>query len=262
MITLLNNEQITRAEIVEKMYDDSYYYGHLGKYALSSSALKKILEGPKAYLKSIRESESSQALRDGQLIHLSILEPHKLKSLVITQGTKARKEFKDAVAEHGEHKVFTQSELDSAYWIADAIKSNSDASFLLDACEYEVPDAAMIDGLPFRAKADAITSNRSMIVDIKTTASLGEDGQDFVWSAKKFKYALQAALYMHIFGATEFIFLVIDKNTKEIAIMDCSKEFLYLGQQQITQGINLYKKYFMSPDSATLIKNNVIRRTL
>lgn len=262
MITLLNGEEWQEADILKKMEDDSFYYGHLGQHALSSSALKKILEGPKAYLKSIRESESSQALRDGQLIHLSILEPHKLKSLVITQGTKARKEFKDAVAEYGEHKVYTQSEMESAYWIADAVKSNPTSSFLLENCNYEVPNAAMIEDLPFRAKADAITKDGSTIIDIKTTASIGEDGDDFYWSARRFKYALQAVLYMEIFGATDFIFLVVDKGTREIGIFDCSDEFLEIGRSHIAKGIENYKKFFLSPDSETLIKNNVIRRTL
>lgn len=244
------------------MESDSYYYGHLGQHALSSSALKKLIEGPKAYQASLRKSDGSQALRDGQLIHLSILEPHKLKDLIITQGTKARKEFKDAVAEHGEHKVYTQSEMESAYWIADAVKSNPTSSFLLENCDYEVPNAAMIEGLPFRAKADAITKDGATIIDVKTTASIGEEGEDFYWSAKRFKYALQAVLYMEIFGATDFIFLVVDKGTREIGIFDCSEQFLDSGRSLIAKGIENYKKFFLSPDSETLINNNVIRRTL
>ena len=262
MITLLNGEQIMKAELLKKMQSDSYYYGHLGQYALSSSALKKLIEGPKAYQSSLKQSDSSQVLRDGQLIHLSILEPHKLKDLVITEGTKARKEFKDAVAEYGEHKVYTQSEMESAYWIADAVKSNPTSSFLLENCNYEVPNAAMIEDLPFRAKADAITKDGSTIIDIKTTSSIGEEGEDFYWSARRFKYALQAVLYMEIFGATDFIFLVVDKGTKEIGIFDCSEQFLETGRMHIAKGIENYKKFFLSPDSETLIKNNVIRRTL
>ena len=67
---------------------------------------------------------------------------------------------------------------------------------------------------------------------------------------------------MEIFGATDFIFLVVDKGTREIGIFDCSDEFLEIGRSHIAKGIENYKKFFMSPDSETLIKNNVIRRTL
>ena len=244
------------------MQDDSYYYGHLGKHALSSSSLKKLIQSPKAYKASLVQSDNTQALRDGRLVHLCVLEPHKVKDLTILEGTKARKEFKEMSAELGSEMVYTQSEMESAFWIAEAVKTNNEASFLLENCKYEVAGADMIDGLPFRAKADALSNDGTTIIDLKTTSSIGTDGEDFYWSAKKFMYALQAALYMHIFGATEFIFLVIDKNTKDIGIFDCSSEFLELGQNQVAQGIEVYKEYFTTPDSNNLINNNVIRRTL
>jgi hypothetical protein len=259
MITLLNGEQWNEQDILAKMVDDSFYYGHLGQNALSSSALKKLLQSPKAYQASLRQSDSSQALRDGQLVHMSILEKHKLKDLVIIEGTKARKEYKDAVAEYGERNVFTESEVNNAYWIADAVHSNNEASYLLSDCDYEVPGVAMIEGIAHRAKADAITKDRKVIIDLKTTSS---EIEDFKWSAKKFKYALQASLYLKIFGAEEFIFLVIDKNTKDIGIFTCSDMFLEYGLIDVYAGIQAYKDFFLQPNSEELIKNNVIRGIL
>lgn len=262
MITLLNGERWREADILEKMKDDSFYYGHLGQHALSSSAIKKLLDGPKAYKTSLSASDNTQPLRDGQLVHMHILEPHKVKDLVVIEGTKAKKEFKEAVAEHGSHKVFTKSEVENAYWIAEAVHINSEASFLIDDCEYEIPGVAMIEDLPFRAKADVISKDRKTIIDVKTTGSIGEDAQDFYWSAKKFRYAMQAALYLRIFEAEEFTFLVVDKNTKEIAICPCSEEFLAMGEDMLLRGIEMYNKFFTSSDSETLINNNVIRRIL
>lgn len=259
MIRLLNGEEWQEAEILKRMDDDSFYYGHLGQHALSSSSLKKLLQSPKAYQASLRMSDNSQALRDGRLVHLAVLEKHKLNELVIINGTKAKKEFKEAVVEHGDHMVYTESEMNNAYWIADAIHSNSEASYLLDDCEYEVSGVGMIEDLPFRAKADAITKDRSLIIDLKTTSV---DLNDWHWSAKKFKYALQAALYMMIFGANEFIFIVIDKNTKDIGIFTCSDPFIEGGRQDIDAAIKVYKDYFLKPNSEELIKNNVFRGIL
>ena len=34
-------------ELLEMMLEDAFYYGYLGKAALSSSALKKLLQSPK-----------------------------------------------------------------------------------------------------------------------------------------------------------------------------------------------------------------------
>lgn len=259
MITLLNGEEWQEADILKRMEDDSFYYGHLGQYALSSSSLKKLLQSPRAYQLSLRHSESSQALRDGQLVHLSILEKHKLKDLVIIEGTKARKEFKDAVAEHGEHKVFTESEINNAYWIADAVHSNQEAMYLLSDCDYEVPGIAMVEGIAHRAKADAITKDRSVIIDIKTTSS---KVQNFQWAAKDFDYALQARLYLDIFKAVEFIFVVVQKDTKDIGIFHCSEEFLEYGATRIQLGIHEYKSVFLQPNAEELIKNYVIRGVL
>lgn len=259
MITLLNGEQWQEADILKRMEDDSFYYGHLGQHALSSSSLKKLLESPKAYKASLRGNDSSQALRDGQLVHLAVLEKHRLDDLVIINGTKAKKEFKEAVAEYGEHMVFTESEMNNAYWIADAVHSNSEASFLLQDCNYEQAGVGMIDYLPFRAKADAMTKDGSVIIDLKTTS---DKVSDFQWTAKRYNYALQAALYLHLFGATEFIFLVVNKQTKDIGIFTCSGEFLEKGYDDIYRGIGVYREFFLSEDSEELIKNNVIRGIL
>lgn len=259
MITLLNGEEWQEADILKRMEDDSFYYGHLGQNALSSSSLKKLLQSPRAYQSSLRQSDSSQALRDGQLVHMSILEKHKIKDLIVIEGTKAKKEFKDAVAEYGDHRVFTESEVNNAYWIADAVHSNQEAMYLLSDCDYEIPGIAMVEGIAHRAKADALTKDKKVIIDIKTTSS---DIADFKWSAKKFNYGLQAALYLHIFGAEEFIFLVVQKDTKDIGIFTCSEEFLSYGYADVLAGIQTYKNFFLQPNSDELIKNNVIRGIL
>jgi hypothetical protein len=259
MITLLNGEGWQREDILKEMDSDSFYYGHLGKYALSSSSLKKLLHSPKAYQASLRMSDNSSALQIGRLVHLAVLEKHKLKDLVIINGTKAKKEYKEAVEEYGEHMVFTESEMTSAYWIADAVHSNAEASYLLNDCDYEVAGVDMIEDLPFRAKADALTKDGSVIIDLKTTSS---DISDFYWSAKKYNYGLQAALYLKVFGAQEFIFLVVDKNTKDIGIFSCSNDFLEAGSNDIHRGIEVYKNFFMQPNSEELIKNNVYRGVL
>ena len=69
-------------------------------------------------------------------------------------------------------------------------------------------------------------------------------------------------MYLQIFGATEFIFLVIDKNTKDIGIFEVSSEFIQAGQNAIEYAIENYKYYFDNPNSQELINNYVIRGIL
>jgi hypothetical protein len=257
MIQLLNGELWEEKAILKEMLEDPFYYGHLGKHALSSSAAKKLIESPKAYAKSLRMSSDSQALRDGRLVHLSVLEEHRLKDLVIVDSTKASKAFKGAVEEHGKEMVYTESELNNAKWISKAVKECNEAWHLLDGCSFEKPAIKMLDGLAFRGKADAMKGKT--IIDLKTTSG---GLAKFKWSAKNFSYDLQAALYLHLFDADEFIFLVVDKDTKDIGIFECSGQFIQNGLDKIDMAIEGYKHFFINTDPMESIRNYVVKEVL
>jgi len=257
MIQLLNKELWEEEAILKKMYDDSFYYGHLGKHALSSSAAKKLIDSPKAYQKSLYSSSNSQPLRDGRLVHLAVLEPHRLEELVVIDGSKAIKAFKEATAEHGPETVYTKSEMDSAHWIAKAVKNCNEAYNLLDGCTFEAPAIKMLNGLPFRGKADAI--KRKTIIDLKTTS---KGVPNFKWSAKNFSYDLQAALYLSLFDADEFIFLVVDKDTKDIGIFECSGDFIERGREKVRQAMNIYKHFYIDTDPLDSVRNHVLKDVL
>ena len=155
-IRLLNGDEFKVSDIIPKMYDDVFYYGYLGQHALSSSSCKKLIESPKAYATSLTEgSPDSQALRDGRLTHLCVLEPHRLDEFTFVDGTKASKNFKLTAEELGKDLVYTNLELNKAQKIAEAVLANEEASALLSGCEFEIPAIGEFMGLPFRGKADA-----------------------------------------------------------------------------------------------------------
>ena len=258
MITLLDNKEWDEDVLRERMLDDSFYYGYLGKNALSSSSLKNLLKSPKAYAASLDKSEETQALRDGKLIHLMALEPHKVADLSIIDSTKASKAYKEAVAERGTDLVYTKSEFYNAQRINKALEENEVVSYMMEGMDTEVPEIAMVDGVPFRAKADVISKDRSLIIDLKTTSDI------YKWesSARFFKYGLQAELYRRIFKATEFIFIVIDKGTLDIGIFPVSDDTFNNGWSQIQEGVQVYKKWFADKEQPNLLKNYVIRGIL
>ena len=76
-IQLLDGERFRKEELLELMKDDEFYYGYLGKAALSSSSIKLLLDSPKKY-KYVTEygSQESNALDAGWLFHCCILEAH------------------------------------------------------------------------------------------------------------------------------------------------------------------------------------------
>jgi len=75
-IELLNGELFRQDEILELMKSEDFYYGYLGKAALSSSSIKLLLDSPKKY-KYVTQygSQESNALDAGWLFHTAILEP-------------------------------------------------------------------------------------------------------------------------------------------------------------------------------------------
>jgi hypothetical protein len=240
MITTFDNKQWTKEELLANMYDDSFYYGYLGQNALSSSTIKTLVNSPKTYYFTTKYgSGETQALRDGKLFHTMILEPEKLDDIIfVDAATKASKEYK--LAKETGKEVYTKNEKKAAERLCDALLRNEAVKEYLTKAEYEVPQIAMIDGIPIRAKADIIKENT--IIDLKTTTGI----KDFRYSADKYSYDLQAWLYREMFGVDNFIFIAIDKGSLDIAIFECSDEFYEKGKQKFEQGVSNYKYFFQT----------------
>jgi len=241
MITLLNGEHWGKEEILTQMYNDDFYYQHLGKHALSSSSLKMILKSPKTYRNVIKygnPDNESPALSAGKLAHWMVLEPHKIDELhFVEASTKNTKIYKEAKEVHGE--VFLNKERKAAERLTDAIFRNEAALQLLNKSQFEIPAIEMMEGLPFRGKADIIQGNT--IIDYKTT---GSDLASFKWSADKYGYDLQAYMYKRMFKVDDFKFLVIDKASCDIGIFETSDEFISRGEEKFFAAVENYKYFF------------------
>tara|TARA_R110000787_G_C13402800_1_gene443550 strand:+ start:731 stop:1510 length:780 start_codon:yes stop_codon:yes gene_type:complete len=255
-IKLLDGQSWDSKELLEKMLDDSFYYGYLGKAALSSSSLKQLLKSPKYYARQLEtKQEETKALREGKLIHLLLLEAHREEELVVIDvKSRAAKTYKDAVLEHGAENVFTGIEVAQAKNVANAVKQCPEAWAMIDGATTEVPGAGTIMGLPFRAKADILHEGKR-IVDLKTTADIYK----FKRSAYDFGYDAQAAIYTHIFGLQEFTFLVVDKTTLDVGIYTTTPAFIKSGQAKVKEAIEVYEKFFIKGEA---LSSHIIRGVL
>ena len=239
MITLLNNEHWGKEEILTQMYDDEFYYGHLGKHALSSSSLKTLLKSPKTYRNVIKYGSSeTPALRQGKLLHWMVLEPHKIDALhFVDASTKNTNIYKEALSKHGE--VYLEKEKQEAERLADALLRNEEALKLINKSEFEVPAIEMLDGYPVRGKADILKGDH--IIDLKSSQELNS----FRYSADKYGYDLQAYIYKRLFKASKVTFLVIDKGSCDIGVFEASEDFISRGEDKFRQAIDLYKYFFV-----------------
>ena len=231
---------MTEKDVLEKLKDDEHYYGEFGKKYLSNSDIGKLLLNPMSLHKSF---DKTVPLVVGGYFHTAILEPDKLKKYkIIKSSTRNTKTYKET---SGGEICLLEHEVDMIESMTDKILSNDICRDLIrdSKNQYEVPGIANIEGRMWKGKADIINVNEKLIVDLKTT----NDIHKFEYSAKRYNYDSQAYIYKKIFDY-DFLFLVIDKNTNQIGIYDCSDQFYRSGLDKVQKAVEAYELFFDSED--------------
>jgi hypothetical protein len=136
-----------------------------------------------------------------------------------------------------------QHEVDSIEIMTEKMLANDICKGLIrdTNTEYETPGITELEGQLWKGKADIINHNEKLIIDLKTTADLNK----FRYSASKYNYDSQAYIYSKLFGY-EMIFIVIDKNTHQIGIFDCSPEFYERGKDKVERAVQAYELFYKS----------------
>ena len=227
---------MNKKKVLEKLKSDENYYGEFGKQFLSNSDIKTLLTNPLALGV---QSKPSPAFLVGGYFHTAILEPDKLKKYKViessTRNTKAYKEMS------GGELCLLQHEVDQIELMTQKILENDVCRGLIKGIdvEYEKPGLAELEGALWKGKADIVNHDEKLIIDLKTT----KDINAFKWSANRFNYDSQAYLYSKLFGY-EFVFIVIDKETHQIAVMDCSPDFYSSGADKVKRAVEAYDLFY------------------
>lgn len=227
-------------KIIEKLRDDEHYYGDFGKKYLSNSDIATLLKNPLALG---QPSKPSAAFLVGGYFHTAILEPHKLKKYrVIPSSTRNTKVYKEM---SGGELCLLQQEVDAIDQLSEKVLTNKICSDLIRGknVEYELPGITEIEGNMWKGKADIVNHDEKLIIDLKTT----NDINTFKNSAWKYNYDSQAYIYNKIFGY-ELIFIVVDKNTKQIGLFDCSQDFLQRGLDKVQRATEAYNLFYKTKD--------------
>ena len=227
---------MNKKKVLEKLKLDENYYGEFGKQFLSNSDIKTLLTNPLALGV---QSKPSPAFLVGGYFHTAILEPDKLKKYKViessTRNTKAYKEMS------GGELCLLQHEVDQIELMTQKILENDVCRGLIRGIdvEYEKPGLAELEGALWKGKADIVNHDEKLIIDLKTT----KDINAFKWSANRFNYDSQAYIYSKLFGY-EFVFIVIDKETHQIAVMDCSPDFYSSGADKVKRAVEAYDLFY------------------
>ena len=229
---------MNKKEVLKALEDDSNYYGDFGKKYLSNSDISTLLTNPLALGKGLAPRP---AFLVGGYFHTAILEPEKLKKFKIveatTRNTKAYKEIS------GGEICLLQHEVDQIELMTEKMLSNEVCRDLIrsGSVEYEKPEITELEGQMWKGKADIVNHDEKLIIDLKTTADITK----FKYSASKYNYDSQAYIYSKLFGY-EMLFIVIDKNTHQIGIFDCSPQFYERGKDKVERAVQAYELFYKS----------------
>ena len=244
-------------KIIDKLKQDEHYYGDYGKQFLSNSDISILLKNPKL-LKEVKPKTTAMVI--GGYFHTTILEPNKLKSFKIiessTRNTKKYKEISDGEI------CLLQHEVDKIELMTEAMMDNKICRSLIRGStnsginvEYEIPGITELFSNKWKGKADVINHEEKLVIDLKTTSDIDK----FRWSASKFNYDSQAYIYSNLFGY-EMLFIVIDKETLQIGLFDCSPDFYKSGEEKVRKASDAYDLFYKTEDFDS--KQYLITKTL
>ena len=229
-----------KQEVLKALEDDTNYYGDFGKKYLSNSDIGTLLTNPLALGK---QQAQRPAFLVGGYFHTAILEPDKLKNFKIveatTRNTKVYKEIS------GGEMCLLKHEVDQIELMTEKMLDNEVCRDLIRSgnVKYEQPEITELEGQMWKGKADIVNHDEKLIIDLKTTADITK----FKYSASKYNYDSQAYIYSKLFGY-EMLFIVIDKNTHQIGIFDCSPEFYARGKDKVERAVQAYELFYKSED--------------
>ena len=243
-------------KIIEKLKQDEHYYGDYGKQFLSNSDISTLLKNPRLLRK---DRPKTSAMVIGGYFHTAILEPDKLEQFkIIKSTTRNTKQYKEM---SGGEICLLQHEVDKIELMREAVMDNEVCRDLIlgsdfeRTVDYEVPGVAEIYGNMWKGKADILNHDEKLIIDLKTTSDIDR----FRWSATKFNYDSQAYIYSRLFGY-EMLFMVIDKETLQIGLFDCSPDFYSSGEDKVRKATDAYELFYKTDDFDS--KQYLITKTL
>ena len=223
-------------EIIDRLRNDEDYYGDYGNQFLSNSHISKLLKNP---MSLYDKTPNNPNFLVGGYFHTAILEPDKLKKyLVIPSSTRNTKVYKEM---SGGELCLLQHEVDKIELMTDKMLSNEVCEGLIrgENVEYEVPAITQLGTNKWKGKADIVNHDEKLVIDLKTTANINK----FQNSARMYNYDSQAYIYSKLFGY-EMLFIVIDKETHQIGLFDCSTDFYERGSDKVARANDAYDLFY------------------
>ena len=244
---------LTQRDIEEeiiRLHDDELYYAD-NEY-VTNSMLSKLNKSPLelyAYMQGELDS-STQALNFGKAFHMAVLEPEKMNMVAVFDGKrKVGKAWDVFQAENDGKLILTQDEMHTLESMYARINSNPmacEAMMLdLDHTQTEVVNIWNANNLWCKGKADIVSFDKGVMVDLKTTSNASP--REFERSVYKYGYHRQAAYYLDGFGLHTFTIVAIEKKFPyNMGVYTLSPETVQKGREEIDELMKEYHARFIA----------------
>jgi hypothetical protein len=137
-------------------------------------------------------------------------------------------------------KLTHEKDKDYVEWLIRKLANNETIQSIMKGAEVEVPMIKMFKEFPIRGKADILTDD--CIYDLKTTIAPTESFAK--WEVDKKNYDLQAFIYCRLFKKEQFKFITINKNNRDVGIVNVPAEVISRGETKFNLALKAYKEMF------------------
>lgn len=243
--------------------------------ALSNSSLSVLRRSPQEFHERFvtgeQKGEETDAMRLGSAVHMLALEPGKFDSeYVVLDGpvnprtqaaygrdTKAFSEWLENAKAYESRKIIIREDFDQSIAIAQAFHGHEIIEGLMSVEGKEFEKTLLLtyqydDGSSERVKCkpDCIIPAESIIIDLKTSSDPRPD--EFQWSALRYGYYRQAAIYLdacEVYYGKEFRFLFGVVNSKaphECGVFELTLGDIQRGREEYHELIEEYSRRKLS----------------
>jgi len=185
------------------------------------------------------------AMVKGTLIHMAVLEPHRLDSeIVVCDLNRNTKDLKALKAENPDAFFLKTSERKELDAIRDAALANDEAQHVLQ--EYDREVSLFWEGKYGKARARFDCYSPNSIVDVKSTADINP--KFLASTVGKYAYHVQAGWYdeghrqLNDDNEITFYFLWIESNPPyDVCVSELASESLALGRMEAVEIATMYR---------------------
>jgi exodeoxyribonuclease VIII len=237
----------------DEVSDEQYFK----QKALNQSTIKRLLSGETYEVANDIQTEETNAMRLGTLIHAMILEPHTVdkRFAVLPQldlRTKADKEFKATFElEYRGRIIISWDDWETAKEVQNAFAKNTVAKLIKNGdverafnstIKHYTVDGEDVD-VPIKGKLDFYSEDLGIIADIKSTQTSGDK---FVKECADRLYNVQSAFYFDLLQSlglptAKFIFIGVQtKKPYKITIVEVPQNEIETGREFYKIGIDIW----------------------